>query len=196
VVVTADHGETLAETPDHAWSHGYGVDEGALRIPLIMRAHGITLGGPGVVRRQAGMASLAPTLEGLLGLPRTLGKAPDLLDLTRTGPVWDEDGWPRRPTRTVFHEATQPGHKEHTKGWNNLYFRRAVRAGGAVAARALFQASSVRMVRGAEGWLPLLTRLLRAWDAAAPAFRAANLDDATRRALQALGYLPEEQPEE
>lgn len=191
VVVTADHGEVLGEDPLFAWSHGASVTEGAIRVPLIVRGYGLDLGGPGVVTRQAGMASLAPTLERLAGLPRSLGSAPDLWPMLRPGPVHDRDGWPDRPTHAVFHEATTPHQKREDGLWNNLGLRRGVHAGGA-AGRALKTAMPVRVVEGPAGLGTLLDELLAAWDAASPPFRGERLSSRTRRALKALGYLEED----
>jgi arylsulfatase A-like enzyme len=189
VVVTADHGESLTELAGFTWSHGYDVSDGSLRVPLIVRAYGVALGGPAVVRRQAGMASLAPTLERIAGLPRTLGTHPDLWDHVRPGPVWDFDGWPSRPTHTVPHEATRPHVLEAPSGWNNLAFRRAIRAGGAVARSGLRGRQPLQVTDGPAGLLPVLAELVRLWDAAAPPRREDTMTDATRAALEALGYL-------
>lgn len=187
VVITADHGEIMGEDPHNAWSHGTDTAEGATRIPLLIRSYGVPIGGPGVVRRQAGMASLAPTLERLAGLERTLGTGPDLWDLIRPGPVDDRDGWPERPTRSVFQEATSPASKRK-KGWNNLPLHRRVRAGGAVA-EASSSRSRVDVVSGSPELGPVLQRLLEVWDGAAPPFREENMSSTTRAALEALGYL-------
>jgi len=194
VVVTADHGEVLGEDPTFAWSHGRDVTEGTIRVPLLIRGYGVNLGGPGVVQRQAGMASLAPTLERLAGLERTLGAAPDLWDLIRPGPVDDTDGWPGRPTRTVLHEATAP-HQERRDGrWNNLGLERGVHAGGA-SARKLRRRGWV-VESGAGAVLPVLRDLMQSWDAAAPPYRSETLSSHTRQALEALGYLsPDTDPQ-
>lgn len=189
VVVTADHGESLTELPRFKWSHGYDVQDGTLRVPLIVRAYGVALGGPGVVRRQAGMASLAPTLERLAGLERSLGSYPDLWDHIRPGPVWDFDGWPSGPTHTVPHEATRPHDREADTGWNNLAFRRAIRAGGGVARSGLRDGRPLHVTDGPVALLPVLAELLGRWDASAPPRRTDTMTDSTRRALEALGYL-------
>ncbi|MFT4623277.1 MAG: arylsulfatase A-like enzyme [Myxococcota bacterium] len=191
VVVTADHGEVLAEHPLYAFSHGTDVTAGALRVPLIVRGYGLPVAAGRVVRSQVGLVGLAPTLEALLGLTPQLERPGRRFDaLVRAGPVWDSDGWPERPTRSVFLEATRPRSKERTDGWNNLDFHRGVLAGGyAVRAAPVFDEPVV------EGDLPpgiasLLAGLLQRWDGTAPDARAEPpLAPATERALRELGYL-------
>ncbi len=193
VVVTADHGEVLGESPQFGWSHGRDVTEGAVRVPLIVAGRGIALAAPGPIQRQAGMASLAPTIERLVGLPRPLGTAPDLWDLLRPGPVWDQDGWPARPTRAVLHEATAPHQARSDGRWNNLGLERGAHASGTHVRRT--RARRWVVEAGAEGLLPVLQDALRSWDAAAPPFRSETLSSHTRQALEALGYLEPEDPQ-
>lgn len=186
VVVTADHGEVMSEPLRFAYSHGSDVSDHVTHVPLVMWGSGVPL-GRGVVRSQGAMRELAPTLERVLGLEPTLGHG-DLWDLVRPGPVRDEDGWPSRPTHTVYMEATRPRQLERVDVWNNLAFARGVRAGGYV-----LHASPVHreapVVAEEEAMTPVLSELLGRWDAAAPAARSEAMDEQTREALQALGYL-------
>lgn len=211
VAVTADHGEALSEPVRHAWSHGFDVSADTTRVPLVLWANGVPLGGPGAVRRQAGLRQLAGTLEQLLGLQPTLGDGPTLWDAVRPGPIRDDDGWPARPTWTVFQEATRPSTRAVGGGWNNLELARAVLAGGFRAGGTPWrrrQAASPRRMReqpalrtrAAEPltWRPatpgiarVLTDLMAAWDRAAPGHVRESMDEATRKALEALGYLDE-----
>lgn len=66
VVVTADHGEELA---DHGgWDHGHGLDDHQLHVPLLVRLPGGALGG----RRVGDVVSLVdvmPTLLAWAGAP-------------------------------------------------------------------------------------------------------------------------------
>ncbi len=65
VVVTADHGESLGEHGER--THGYGLYDATLRVPLILRGPGVPAGVrvPGVVST----TSIAPTLLAAAGLP-------------------------------------------------------------------------------------------------------------------------------
>ena len=65
VVLTADHGEGLGED-DHWFAHGARLTEGALRVPLLIRAPGLA---PGAREDRASLLDVAPTLISLLGLP-------------------------------------------------------------------------------------------------------------------------------
>ncbi|MBN2800987.1 MAG: sulfatase [Deltaproteobacteria bacterium] len=195
VVVTADHGETLAEDPDQAFSHGARVTRETTRVPLVMRGYGVPLAERAVVDRQAALSGLPATLEIALGLEPTLGA--DLWDLVRPGPVRLDEGWPERPVRTVFQEATRPRQREDSVRWNNLPMDRGVRAGGWVAGWIPYRDPALALREGGEDLavLPVLDRMLRRWDADAPPHRDAAMPDATRQALEALGYLePERSP--
>lgn len=201
IVVTADHGETLSEGGSNAWTHGAGVDDGAVRVPLLFWSSGsVVLGGPGEVHRQVELAALAPTIERAVGLLPTLGHGRDAWDLFRPGPVLDEDGWPM-PTRTVFTEATRPQGREYEDGWNNLLMERGLRAGGTtlVTERFGLRRVSLDAPPAAEGLTWLLTRQLLDWidhwDATAPAYRPQRFNSNTLKALQALGYLDDDAPE-
>src|SRR5690606_26545050 len=108
--------------------------------------------------------------------------------------VWDEDGWPHRPTRPVVMEATRPHDDERGPAWNNLGLWRGVRAGGFAihaAPRSGVQAAWVAPTAGADALRDVLARLLSAWDASAPPFRDDAMNESTREALRALGYLDE-----
>lgn len=185
VVVTADHGEVLSEIPEFAYSHGSDVSEGSMHIPLILWGQGVPL-RRGVVQRQAELAGLAPTIERLLGLEPSLGQ--DFWQLVRPGPVLDADGWPERPTRTVFMEATRPRQRESVSAWNNLPFARGVRAGGLVL-RAAPVYDVPPALPDASALAPVLAGMLARWDLEAPPPRVEQLSADTRRALEALGYL-------
>lgn len=63
VIFTSDHGETLVES-DYYFSHGARLSEEALRVPLIIRAPGLSLKG----KRIGGLATLADVLPTALAL--------------------------------------------------------------------------------------------------------------------------------
>ena len=194
VVITADHGETLGNDPRYAYSHGSNVDEDVMHVPLLMRGYGMWLPEGEVVRSQVAMPGLAPTIERVVGLERTLGSHPDFWDLLRPGPVWDADGWPERPTRVVFTEASRPRQAEAAVGWNNLPLHRGVFAGGYGGTFAPW------LQQEAPAWYPssapgdaavfqLLVDQVEQWDARAPPHRDPPASPATQRALKALGYV-------
>lgn len=188
VVVVGDHGETLDERPHFGWTHGSTVGEGLMHVPLIFRSYGsVSLAQHAVVERQAGMENVAATVERALGLPVTLGEG--MWDLVRPGPVLDTDGWPERPTLTIFQEATKPKRREARGRWNNLVFERAVRAGGHVLRSFPLANEPPRIVDGDPGMLLRLEGMLKVWDAAAPEHQDAKMPDHQIRALKALGYL-------
>lgn len=197
VVAVADHGEVLSELRTVAFSHGADVTRSTTRVPLIVRGFGVPLAQRAVVRRQASMSGLASTLQVALGLEPTLGIP--FWDLLRPGPVLDTDGWPERPTRPIPVEATRPLEYERTDAWNNLSLFRAWHAGGWTLEAAPFLGRPPRLVRGPRGTspsdeqlTPVLAGQLRAWEEAAPPYRAPAMEPGTEEALRALGYLEDE----
>lgn len=191
LVLVADHGETLADDPIYAWSHGSYVGHEVMRVPLIMRGYGLPVAQHAVVRRQASMTGLASTIERTIGLPTTLGT--DFADLIQPGPRFDVDGWPGRPTRPVFVEATRPRHAEATDRWNNVTLHRGVFAGGWAAWSAPWRDQPLTFYdhRGVpeSALMPTLEGLLEGWDAECPPYRTPQMAPSTEAALKALGYL-------
>ncbi len=194
VVVTADHGETLSEVTRHAYGHGAGVDEGVLRVPLLIEGYGMPVARSAVVHIQVDMAGLAPTVATLVGLDEPLGAARSFAHLVRPGPVLDTDGWPSRPSRPSFSEATRK-HREALSGWNNADLPRAVRVGGlgmqVIPARGEREERVVSLARETLGdpVRSLLKDLLFAWDMASPEYRVPAMSTDTMDALEALGYI-------
>lgn len=191
VVLVADHGETLADNPVYAWSHGSNVNHEVMRVPLVMRGYGLMLAQRAVVRRQASMTGLAATIERAVGLEPTLGQ--DFYDLVRPGPVFDEDGWPGRPTLAAFMEATRPRHAEANRTWNNLPLHRGVFAGGWGAWRAPFAGRALTFYTHGRVPHPEVLRVLdaqlQAWDETTPPYRSPQMAPSTKAALEALGYV-------
>jgi arylsulfatase A-like enzyme len=193
VVVVGDHGETLADDPIYAWSHGSNTSLEVIRVPLIVRGYGLPMAQRAVVARQAAVSGLGPTIEALVGLEPSLGRALPFDDLVRAGPVRDDDGWPERPTHPVFVEATRPRLAEVADGWNNLHMHRGVLAGGYGVVGAPF----VRVPLGPIDWgaLPepavrdVLVEMVSDWDRAAPPHRDQPVAPKTDEALEALGYV-------
>lgn len=193
VVATADHGETLSELPALAYSHGGGVDDGVLHIPLIVSSRTLPLARGAVVQSQLDTSGLAPTLESLLGLEPTLSPERNFAHFVRPGPVWDADGWPARPTRVSFSEATRTRTDPPT-GWNNAHLAHGVRAGD-VALLPGSPADGVSAVgdrpkpSDSDRLRSLLGDLLRSWNRRAPPHRERQMSDETLDALRALGYI-------
>lgn len=193
VIAVADHGETLADEEIYAWSHGSNVALEVMRVPLVIRGFGLPLAERAVIRRQAAMADLAPTIEALLGLQPTPGDGHPFDAWLRAGPLLDEDGWPDRPTHPVYVEASRPRQAEAKTGWNNLRMHRGVFAGGWAGWTAPFLKTALRFYDRGEAPHPevagLLQGLLDAWDARAPGHVEPSTAPATTRALKELGYL-------
>jgi arylsulfatase A-like enzyme len=198
VVVTADHGETLSDPAVYAYSHGSDVGSSVMRVPLVARGFGVAMAEHAVVRRTASMAGLAPTLERALGLDATLGDGQSFWRDWRPGPTWDEDGWPERPSRRAFVEATRPRAQEPSDGWNNLLFDRGVWVGlsgvrwGPIFGEAphAFPASGVMTA----DTVSLLADLVGWWDQEVPGHQLGYTAPATLRALEELGYLEPPSP--
>jgi arylsulfatase A-like enzyme len=193
LVVTADHGESLAESRTYAYSHGSNTAEEVMHVPLIVRGYGVPLAERSVVESHAAMPGLAPTIERVLGLERTLGEHPDFYDLLRPGPTRDDDGWPERPTHVALFEASRPRQHTSKTEWNNLPLHRGIFAGGWGLWHAPFTDSGMHFYDGSVGrdaaMQPVLRQMLDRWDAAAPDNREENLAPSTTKALKALGYL-------
>lgn len=192
VVVVADHGETLADDPVYAWSHGSNVGWEVMHVPLVMRGYGIGLAERAVVRRQAGMSGLAPTLEALLGLEPSLGDGLPFAEFARAGPARDDDRWPERPSIPVFVEATRPRQAEVERGWNNRRMHRGLVVGGWGGYFAPFIDKGWRFyearAHGAPALIDTLLGWVARWDATAPDHRTITTAPDTTRALKALGY--------
>ena len=91
LVVTSDHGESFAHAP---WfNHRGALWEDVLRVPLLIRAPGLTAGtvhGP-----QVGLIDVAPTILALAGLPQdTRMQGRSLPKTTSSTPIWSgTDPW-------------------------------------------------------------------------------------------------------
>lgn len=66
VVFTSDHGESFGE--HGAWGHGRNLWEEAVRIPLAITWPGVL--APRVIEADARLIDVAPTILGLVGIPR------------------------------------------------------------------------------------------------------------------------------
>ena len=189
VVVTADHGESLTEH-DYLFDHGDDLYDPSLRVPLVIRHPGRVRAGQ-VVPCQVGGVDLAPTLLALAGL----APAPDtVLDgISRTPELAGE---PCRNTAVVAsttagrfvadppvdHALRGDGQKIILKqaGPAQLYDLRADPG----------ELHDLAPSPAADAHAAALRRLLEGRATTA----GPDLDDQTRRALEALGYIEEESP--
>jgi arylsulfatase A-like enzyme len=189
VVVTADHGEVLDEDADHPYTHGPSTALEALHVPLVVTGTGrLDVPDGVVVERPVRLQDVASTVLARVGIPEVMGDGFDLAPLWRGAPL---------ELPPAFAEASRPMNLERPDRWNNALMERAV-----------FGRDAYLRVRPAERGLATLHRLapgspalpdaqrirtmadlLVAWDATAPPWVPPAYDDATRRALEALGYL-------
>jgi len=193
VIVIADHGESVQTNAALAYTHGSGVTDDVVRVPLIVRSYGSNaIVRRGVVERSANMTCVAPTVERLVGLEPSLGQ--DCWQLVRPGPVNDTDGWPERPSPAAFAEATRP-HVTASSTWNNVGLRRAVRVGEAQLFAGPSAGEPPMLIGVAErgtarhALRDLLAERLSAWDAVTPPFRSDDPTGALWQVLETLGYV-------
>jgi arylsulfatase A-like enzyme len=193
VIVFADHGETFDEEPARPWGHGPDVDEPIIHVPLIIAGRGafaLPAGAPAVDGEQARLADLGTTaLRLALGPGAPLGGGVDL------SAPWRGEAVARPPS---FAEATKPIERTRDDAWPNLPLERAVVTEGLLLTRAPYLGTPDALFEAAPGQAPVVDQpdraaalgaLLTAWDAAAPGPKAVELNEETRSALEALGYL-------
>jgi choline-sulfatase len=182
VVVTGDHGESLAEHGES--THGYFIYDSTTRVPLVVRT---PWGLRGRSRTQVAQVDLMPTVLDLLGL----------------APQEDIDG--RSVARALFDPAADLGHVAYSEtyypryhfGWQHL---RGMRDGKQQFIEApqpeLYdlekdpgEAENVYKAfsRRAEALRLAMERLARAPERAAPERK--GLDPETLQRLAALGYV-------
>ncbi len=180
VVLFSDHGEALDDPGSWPYGHGLDADLPALHVPLIIAGSGRFAAPVGVDARPARLLDLGSTVLARVGLPGALGEGQDLFARTEALPS--------------FAEATKPDAQERTDAWNNLPFDRSVVDEGHLLRVTPLRGQS-RLSRLGDSAVvdPERTERLRAkleaWDAAAPGFREVELEEETRKALEALGYV-------
>jgi arylsulfatase A-like enzyme len=106
VVLTSDHGETMAEHPAELWNHGHTVYDSVIRVPLLLRLPGGAGGGRGWQWRLSTI-DLMPSLVELLGLPVPEG----LEGASFASALAGEEAWVGGGS--VFAEATKPYAEGH-----------------------------------------------------------------------------------
>jgi arylsulfatase A-like enzyme len=177
VVVSSDHGEGLG---DHGLlEHGANLHDELVRVPLVLRAPGLPRG-----RRLAGSAQLedlAPTLLSIAGVA-----IPPGLDGVDLGP-WLGGAAPHSPRAGVL------GQRKHYRGRPDRFFLRdwpRKWIGGKGGRGREFRLDEDPLEQGGTVRVGLPEPLRSAVEAsgATPA-EPPVLDEETRRALEALGYV-------
>ena len=198
IIVTSDHGETMAEFPDkEVWAHGVGVFDTTVHVPLIFRLPG----GPAGVRRNAlaSQIDVMPTILELVGLP-----LPPQAEGQSMVPLIRED----IPFRTeIFAEATKPyntmaGYEEGVT-WTNEKKARAIRTDSHKLIHTphlhedlLFslpdEQTNLLQAPGSRELAKSLKDQLFEWDATAnPLPSDFDGGKSTAKMLEALGYIDE-----
>jgi arylsulfatase A-like enzyme len=175
LVITADHGEALMNDHGYYFSHGNGLTEDQVRVPLLVRLPGQSK--PHVINEPVSTVDILPTV----------------LQILQITPPKDIDGVPllAGTARPVISAA-------HTSSSLRLGKWKLVRESG-VNSRTLFDleadpeetadlSSSMTSVR--DSVERRMVELLSRRPLASPVNRR-NLDDETRAALRALGYASE-----
>lgn len=180
VVVTSDHGESLGEHAER--THSYGLYDATLSVPLVLRGPGVPAGT--TLYGVTSLASVAPTLLRLAGLPAL--EASDGEDLVARSAA---------PAAGEAYAETLATQLDH--GWAPLHALRTPTRHYVRAPRPeLYDVASDP--RELQNLLPAAAAEAAGLDAGietvlahALPIRAATVDDATKRDLQALGYLPD-----
>jgi len=122
VIITSDHGETMAEhSPHEVWDHGYTVFDSTIRTPLIMHFPQDRYRGSRLSDLLSNV-DLMPTVLYFLGI-----EAPEAIEgWSFAGLLTDE---PYTPREASFSEATKPSTPKFEKGtaWRNERKQRSVR---------------------------------------------------------------------
>jgi choline-sulfatase len=180
VVVTADHGESLGEHGER--THSYGLYDATLSVPLVFRGPGVPAGA--TLSGVSSLASVAPTLLALAKLPALA--ASDGEDLVARLAA---------PQAGAAYAETLATELDH--GWAPLH---AIRTASRHFVRAprpeLYDVAAdprevANLLPGAGAEAAALDRDVDAVLAHAIPLRTAPVDDATKRNLQELGYLPD-----
>ena len=111
VAVAADHGEGLGDHGEQ--THGVLLYEPTLRVPLLLRAPGLP--GERVIETPVGLADLAPTLMGLLGVKTDGAKSADAMDGRNLSAALRQGAEPAEAE--LYAETEYP----RLFGWSGLY---------------------------------------------------------------------------
>ena len=184
IVFTSDHGESLGEG-DHWFCHGEGLQREVVRVPLLVRFPGGALPGrsPTAPARDSGLAGhvdVWPTVLASLGVAVPPRRGHSL--------------WREHPPERVLGHAFLPAPGKGTPLWAVTDGRYRVLWTTDATPQLFDHATDPGETRDLMGVRPDLARaLLERWNAGGPATRVqgkdVDLDAATKRAMQQLGYI-------
>ena len=190
LVLFSDHGEMFNEEPARPYRHGPDVDLPVVHVPLIVAGSGRFDTPQGhVVDRTVRTLDIGTTvLRALDDSAPPLGTGLDLAQLWAPTPPTK---WP-----IALAEATMPHDALRTDTWPNADLERAAVSDSHVLTRAAWLDHEERLFTRNPVAVPVqaavpapLSQALDAFDARMPGVREAALDDQTRSALEALGYI-------
>ena len=185
VAVAADHGEGLGDHGEQ--THGVLLYEPTLRVPLLLRAPGLPRGR--VIETPVGLADLAPTLLGLLGVGTDGAKTSDAMDGRNLSAALRQGAEPAEAE--LYAETEYP----RLFGWSGLYALRRGKLKYIAAPRAELydlsqdagEATNLLEPRARRGDLDV--RLSRLQENARTPEAAADRTDETVAKLASLGYI-------
>ena len=178
VVITADHGEALAGDQGHWFSHGHGLTQDQIHVPLVLYHPGVE---PATVAEPVSNAGVVPTVLELLGLPAPSPEDPE-------DPIDGVSLLSPEPRPVVAHTVMASGLRHGA--WKLLFHRGA---GWRLHDLAADPAESHDLAAARpelrDELEAALTELRRRPPIALPKLRENVLDREQRRQLEALGYL-------
>ena len=185
VAVAADHGEGLGDHGEQ--THGVLLYEPTLRVPLLLRAPGLP--GGRVIETPVGLADLAPTLLGLLGVKPDGAKPADAMDGRNLSAALRQGAEPAEAE--LYAETEYP----RLFGWSGLYALRRGKLKYIAAPRAEMydlsrdpsEAANLLEPQARRGDLDV--RLSRLQENARTPEAAADRTDETVAKLASLGYI-------
>ncbi len=206
VVLTGDHGEELYEH-DFYFFHALSIHGAVLRVPLVMRFPGRLPAGREVAAIVESI-DIAPTLFGLLGLPR-----PESFEGANLEALIADPETADPEAQVAFSELGVGVFSLRTDRWHYIYNPREFSSPGVIESdvgqRGWFSIETEelydlradpRETHNLAAARPELASSLRsrlnAWRQPHPSpAKPARLSDDVRAELRALGYLDEEEPE-
>ena len=172
VIITADHGESLGDGGEP--THGLLLNDGTMRVPLIVRGPGITAGAR--AQEVVGLQDITPTVLGMLGLTN---EGLDGVDLRQGGSeeIYAETLTARSMLGIAALRSLTATEGRVTRGVDDRF--------------TPYRDGRVTVEPDTDAALAPWTARLDAWLAAhpEPERETMSLDEETEAALAALGYL-------
>ncbi len=188
VVLFSDHGEMFDEEPARPWRHGPDVDLPIVHVPLIVSGSGDFAVPAGVVvDTTVRTLDIGSTVLSAVGDDTALGVGRNLASLWQSSAPSD---WP-----LAFAEATKPLDRLRTDIWPNADLERAVVSQTHMVTSAPWLDHQTLAYERNVSQTPSpdipehLAAALRTFDDHMPNAPDTSMDDDTRAALKALGYL-------